>query len=72
VIIERLKIRLNGSAIKSGHSRSNLVEILFKPVALDRLQYLVWTKVQKLLKNLFLSVETGFILTCSSTQNVKF
>ena len=32
-----LKMRLRCSAIKSGHSRSNLVEILSKPVAFDLL-----------------------------------
>jgi hypothetical protein len=37
VIIKRIKMRLRGSAIKSGHSRSNLVEILSKPVAFDLL-----------------------------------
>jgi hypothetical protein len=35
--IERLKMRLRCSAIKSGHSWSNLVEILSKLVAFDLL-----------------------------------
>ena len=37
VIMERLKIILRESEIKSGHSRRSLAEILSKPVALDLL-----------------------------------
>ena len=39
MIIERLKIRLRDSAIRSEHSRSNLHEILSKPVAFDLLSF---------------------------------
>jgi hypothetical protein len=35
--MERLKIILRESEIKSGHSRRSLAEILSKPVALDLL-----------------------------------
>ena len=54
MVIGRLKIRQRDSVIKSGHSRSSLEYILSKPVALDLL--IACTEVQRLLRNLFLSV----------------
>ena len=37
MFIERLKIEQRESAIKSGHTRRSLAEILSRPVALDTL-----------------------------------
>ena len=38
VLIERLKIRVKYSDMRSGHSRSNLKEIPSRPVAFDLLR----------------------------------